>query len=98
MVMKKLISIVKPCYHEEENVEGCFKQVQLIFENLPQYDYEYIFIDNGSKDKTVPLLKATALVNTQVKIIVDTRNFGLDKISILWNLSIKGRCYVSFCL
>jgi len=79
MVMKKLISIVTPCYHEEENVEECFKQVQLIFENLPQYDYEHIFIDNGSKDKTVVLLKGIALVNSQVKIIVNTRNFGWIK-------------------
>jgi len=79
MVMKKLISIVTPCYHEEENVEECFKQVQLIFENLPQYDYEHIFIDNGSKDKTVALLKGIAMVNSQVKIIVNTRNFGWIK-------------------
>lgn len=72
----KLISIVTPCYNEEENVEELYLQVKNIFSNLPQYKYEHIFIDNASKDKTVYILKAIAKLDKNVKIIVNSRNFG----------------------
>mgnify|MGYP001610889215 CR=1 FL=1 len=72
----KLISIVTPCYNEEENVEAVYKEVKLIFENLKDYRYEHIFIDNASKDKTVQMLKCIAKEDKNVKIIVNARNFG----------------------
>lgn len=72
----KLISVVTACYNEEENVEEVYRQVREIFENLPQYRYEHIFIDNASKDKTVSILKEVAKEDKNVKIIVNARNFG----------------------
>jgi glycosyltransferase involved in cell wall biosynthesis len=71
-----LISIITPCFNEEENVREIFKQVKKVFDSLPNYTYEHIFIDNASKDKTVDILKELAIDNKQVKIIVNTRNFG----------------------
>ncbi|WP_042227437.1 glycosyltransferase family 2 protein [Paenibacillus popilliae] len=73
--MKK-ISIVTPCYNEAENVEELYQQVKKVFDDLPGYDYEHIFIDNASKDKTVSILKEIAAVDHNVKIIVNARNFG----------------------
>ena len=74
--MKK-ISIVTACYNEEENVETIYKEVKKIFqEKLKDYEYEHIFIDNASKDETVPILKRLASVDRNVKIIVNSRNFG----------------------
>lgn len=74
--MKKLISVVTPTYNEEENVELVYNEVKKVFEKLNDYDYEHIFIDNASKDKTVTILKKIAKNDTNVKIIVNTRNFG----------------------
>jgi glycosyltransferase involved in cell wall biosynthesis len=72
----KLISIVTPCFNEEENVEELYRQVKAIFEQLPQYRYEHIFIDNASTDKTVAILRQLATDDNQVKVIVNSRNFG----------------------
>ena len=65
-----------PCYNEAENVEQAYGEVRRIFENLPQYDYEHIFIDNASTDQTVDILKRLAAEDQRLKIIVNTRNFG----------------------
>ena len=73
--MKK-ISILTPCYNEEENVEILYGEVKAQFAKLPQYDYEHIFIDNASQDKTVDILKRLAAKDKKVKIIVNARNFG----------------------
>ena len=74
--MKKLISVMMPCYNEAGNVEQAYREVRRIFENLPQYDYEHIFIDNASTDQTVDILKRLAAEDRRLKIIVNTRNFG----------------------
>lgn len=74
---KKLISLVTPCYNEEENITKVYEQVKtLIEEQLNDYVYEHIFIDNASTDQTVELLKDIAKKDKNVKIIVNSRNFG----------------------
>lgn len=72
----KLISIVTPCYNEEENVYNLYKKVKEIFNDLKDYNYEHIFIDNCSKDKTVSILTDIAKQDRNVKVIVNSRNFG----------------------
>ncbi len=72
----KRISVVTPCYNEEENVEDLYRQVKEIFRGLRKYRYEHIFIDNASTDGTVARLKALARSDRNVKIIVNARNFG----------------------
>ena len=74
--MKKLITVFTPCFNEEENIETTYSQVKAVMSELPQYRYEHIFIDNCSKDKTVAKLKAIAVNDKNVKIIVNARNFG----------------------
>lgn len=73
----KLISIITPCYNEENNVREVYEKVRNIFENLDCYRYEHIFIDNASKDKTVSILKDISVNDKNVKIIVNTKNFGV---------------------
>lgn len=73
--MKK-ISIVTPCYNEEENISILYKEVKRQFSNLTQYEYEHIFIDNSSTDNTVGVLKEFAKTDKNLKIIVNSRNFG----------------------
>jgi glycosyltransferase involved in cell wall biosynthesis len=73
---KKLISIVTPSYNEEKNVEELYKRVKQIFERLADYSYEHIFIDNASTDSTVAILQEIAKNDHNIKIIVNSRNFG----------------------
>jgi glycosyltransferase involved in cell wall biosynthesis len=67
---------MSPCYNEEDNVEDVYRQVRQVFAELPGYSYEHIFIDNSSKDGTVAILKRLAREDRNVKVIVNTRNFG----------------------
>jgi len=72
----KLISVVSPCYNEEGNVKALTDRVRDLFAQVPQYRYEHIIADNNSSDSTVEILRGIAAVDPNVKIIVNTRNFG----------------------
>jgi glycosyltransferase involved in cell wall biosynthesis len=72
----KLISLVIPCYNEEDNVIELYGKIKDIFKRFSHYQYECIFIDNDSKDKTVDILRQMALKDCHVKIIINARNFG----------------------
>jgi glycosyltransferase involved in cell wall biosynthesis len=71
-----LLSIVSPCFNEEENVEELYRRVIAATSKLDNYQFEFIFIDNASTDKTLAKLKSLASTDRRVKIIVNTRNFG----------------------
>ena len=89
--MKKLISIVTPCYNEELNVRNCYEAVKKIFEEkLPDYDYEHIFCDNFSIDNTVQILKQIASIDKRLKIILNSRNFCAFQSVFNGILSAKG--------
>ncbi len=72
------ISIVSPCYNEEENVEACYEAVAKLFAPegpLAAYEREHIFADNASGDGTVAILRRLA-ADPCVKVILNSRNFG----------------------
>jgi glycosyltransferase involved in cell wall biosynthesis len=71
-----LITVVTPCYNEEGNVRELYVAVLGVFERLPQYRYEHLFIDNASTDRTADLLRELARQDHAVKVILNTRNFG----------------------
>jgi len=74
----KTISVVSPCYNEEDNVAVCYETIKSIFaEKLPGYRCEHIFADNASSDGTVDVLRAIAAEDSNVKVIVNARNFGV---------------------
>jgi len=72
----KFISVVSPCYNEEENIELLTDRVRDIFAAMPHYRYEHIIIDNHSTDNTVEKLRVIAASDKNVKVIVNARNFG----------------------
>jgi glycosyltransferase involved in cell wall biosynthesis len=72
----KLISVVSSCYNEQDNVESLYETVRKLFAELPQYRYEHILVDNGSKDRTAEVLRSIAARDPNVKVILNTRNFG----------------------
>ena len=71
----KLISIVTPCFNEEQNIEKLCLEVEKIFKNL-KYKYEHIVIDNKSTDKTRNILKSLVQKNKNLKVILNSKNFG----------------------
>jgi polyisoprenyl-phosphate glycosyltransferase len=71
----KMISIVTPCYNEEENIDEVYESIAHIM-SQSQYEYEHIFIDNASTDKTQEKLRHLALRDKRVHVILNTRNFG----------------------
>jgi polyisoprenyl-phosphate glycosyltransferase len=72
----KTISIVTACFNEEENVEELYTRVRKVMAQVGRYRYEHIFIDNNSSDRTVEILKRIAALDTNVRVIVNARNFG----------------------
>ncbi len=73
--MKK-VSMVIPMYYEEQVAEECYKRVAENLKKLSDYDYEIIFVNDGSKDKTLDILEKIAKEDKNVKIISFSRNFG----------------------
>jgi glycosyltransferase involved in cell wall biosynthesis len=72
----KSISILTPCFNEEANVEEVYRRVRNVMAELGRYRYEHLFIDNHSSDRTVEIVKRIAAADTNVKLIVNARNFG----------------------
>lgn len=73
----RTISIVTPCYNEEENVRDCYEAAKALFASeLQGYAREHIFCDNNSTDGTLDILKSIASVDPAMRIIVNARNFG----------------------
>jgi polyisoprenyl-phosphate glycosyltransferase len=94
--MKK-ISIVTPCYNEEGSVLECVETVRGVFrERLPGYAMEHIFCDNASTDRTVEILKGLAATDPCIKIIVNSRNFGILKNTFNGVLNASGDAVVLF--
>ena len=93
--MKK-ISVLIPCYNEEENVVPISEAViGIITKELPQYDYELVFIDNDSTDKTRELLRMLCAKNPKIKAIFNARNFGQFNSPYYGILQVTGDCVIS---
>ena len=96
--MKKTISILIPCYNEEENVRAIYEAVRdQLCENCPAYDYEILFIDNKSRDKTREILRKICAEDKNVKAILNMRNFGQFNSPYYALLQTTGDCAITIC-
>ena len=92
---KKMISVVVPTYNEQENVVPLTDTLVKIFtEELPEYNYEIIFIDNHSKDNTKTLIRQICSENPNVKAIFNARNFGQMRSPVYGFKQAYGDCVV----
>ncbi|MDI9217013.1 MULTISPECIES: glycosyltransferase family 2 protein [Clostridium] len=78
MKANKLISIVVPCYNEEEGLELFYSELTKVTDSINNYYTEVIFIDDGSIDKTKNIIYKLASLNSNVKYITFSRNFGKE--------------------
>ena len=92
--MKK-ISVLIPCYNEKENVGPISQAVTGILEReLPQYDYELVFIDNDSTDGTRDIIRGLCRENPRIKAIFNARNFGQFNSPYYGMLQVTGDCVI----
>ena len=74
---QKLISIMIPCYNEEENIRPICQAVKAeLTSSLPEYRYEIVIIDNKSEDHTREIIRALCAEDSNVKAIFNMKNFG----------------------
>ena len=93
--MKK-VSILIPCYNEQENVRPMSEAIVDLFEKqLTQYDYELLFIDNDSLDQTRPILREICKNNEHIKAIFNAKNFGQFNSPYYGMLQTTGDCTIS---
>lgn len=97
MSIRKKVSIMIPCYNEEENVGPISQAVIGQMEKLPQYDYEILFIDNCSTDQTRPLLRQICAKNRKIKAIFNVKNFGQFNSPVHGMMQTTGDCTITIC-
>jgi glycosyltransferase involved in cell wall biosynthesis len=94
----KRISVLIPCYNEQENVIPLSGDIVKILEDkLASYDYEIIFIDNCSTDNTRPLLREICKKNQRIKAIFNIRNFGQFNSPYYGMCQTSGDCTIVIC-
>ena len=76
--MKKLISIVVPCYNEEKALPFYYNKMKEIMEKMDYVDFEIVFVNDGSSDDTLNVIKKIASEDTRIKYITFSRNFGKE--------------------
>ena len=76
--MKELISLIVPCYNEQEVLPIFYEEVSRVTALMSDYDFEFLFVDDGSKDKTLETVKDFAQKDERVKYISFSRNFGKE--------------------
>lgn len=95
---RKMVSIMVPCYNEEENVIPLSEAIIAEFaKSLPEYDYEILFIDNHSTDTTREKLEALCAENPRIKAIFNIRNFGQFSSPYYGICQTSGDCTIPLC-
>lgn len=96
--MKKLISVLIPCYNEVENVQPISEAIVNEFvTKLPQYDYEIVFIDNFSTDGTRNKIEQICKMNPKIKAIFNAKNFGQFNSPYYGMCQTHGDCTIAMC-
>ena len=95
---KKKISVVIPTYNEEANVVPLSKAIiETMERDLPEYDYEILFIDNHSQDNTKVLLRGLCADNPRIKAIFNAKNFGQARSPVYGMKQAYGDCVIRMC-
>ena len=92
------ISMVIPCYNEEDNIIPMYNALKEMFDkDLPEYEYEIIFIDNKSKDSTRNNIRLLCEKDPSIKAIFNMKNFGQFNSPFYGMLQSTGDCTIHFC-
>lgn len=95
---QKKISIMIPCYNEEENARPIYEAVRdELLRSCPNYDYEILFIDNKSQDRTREIIREICKEDPRVKAIFNAKNFGQFNSPYYGILQTSGDCTITMC-
>lgn len=95
---QKKISIMIPCYNEEENARPIYDAVRdELLRSCPNYDYEILFIDNKSQDRTREIIREICKEDPRVKAIFNAKNFGQFNSPYYGILQTSGDCTITMC-
>lgn len=72
------ISLIVPCYNEEESLKPFYEELLRVSTDMAEYEFEFLFVDDGSKDNTLSVLKGFAKEDSRVKYISFSKNFGKE--------------------
>lgn len=75
---KKIISILVPCYNEEVVLNQFYQRLSQVITNIPQYDFQFMFINDGSKDQTLDIMRELHEKDGRVSYVNLSRNFGKE--------------------
>ena len=75
---KEKISIIVPCYNEEESLPIFYKEINRVSKEMKNVDFEFLFINDGSRDKTLDILRDLSKKDKRVRFISFSRNFGKE--------------------
>ena len=75
---KEKISVIVPCYNEEEAIPFFYRKIAMVTEDMSDYDFEIIFVNDGSYDSTIDVIHKLADEDTRVKYLDFSRNFGKE--------------------
>ena len=92
--MKKLISILIPCYNEAQSLPILIPKLEDIANNLKQYDWEFLCVNDGSKDNTLEVLRELRQIYNRVNYIDLSRNYGKENAMLAGFDYVKGECMV----
>lgn len=73
---RKRVTIVAPCFNEEGNVRELHSRLSAMAAQVPHCDFNFLFIDNASRDRTLDVLRELAAADSRVQVIANARNFG----------------------
>ena len=73
-----LITIVVPCYNEEQALPLFYQEITRVAQEMAPVDFEFLFVDDGSKDNTLPVLRSLAEADKRVRFLSFSRNFGKE--------------------
>ena len=91
---KKLVSVVVPCYNEQESLPHLYEAVAGIMDSLPQYLWELLFVNDGSRDQTMTLIRELAEKDDRVSYVNLSRNFGKENAMLAGFDYVQGDCMI----
>jgi len=92
--MGKKVSIISGTYNEQENIMPQYERVCAAIAQFPQYQYEFIYIDNCSEDKTPEILRSIAASDKRVKVILNSNNYGPNRSGLFAHMFVTGDCMI----
>ena len=78
LMAKEKISVIVSCYNEEESLPLFYQEMDRVSKQMDNVNFEFIFVDDGSKDKTLPILKGLRKIDDRVRFLAFSRNFGKE--------------------